>query len=538
MKLGAKLIGGFLLVAVVALVIGLFGYLQIHRLEMADAKMYQRITHPLGQLVKISTDFQRIRTVLRGDFTRINGNPDEFLKLSSQVRELLHSIDKEAELYEKTIFSEDGKQFFDEFKKARNNYGVVVEHLFVMAKENRADEYFNYINGGAGGAGVKLQSSIAKLVELKIKHGGILADANRTLANSSGWTMTALAIFGALLAFIFGVLISRSITVPVANLVSNARRVAEGDLAVKVEVKSNDEIGILTGAFQTMTDNLRNTIQQVASTSSAVASAATRLQVTAEEMAKGSEEVVAQAQTVATADEEISATASDIANSCQRAATGAQDAASSASEGAQVVEQTVHSMEQIAARVHQTAVTVANLGERSDQIGTIIGTIEDIADQTNLLALNAAIEAARAGEQGRGFAVVADEVRALAERTTRATKEIGEMIRTIQSETRSAVSMMEEGVKDVEQGTAKAACSGEALQSIQKDVNQVSLQISQVATAAEEQTATINDISNNMQRITVVIEKTSSGAQESATSASLLSVMANDLQEIVRRFRL
>jgi methyl-accepting chemotaxis protein len=188
--------------------------------------------------------------------------------------------------------------------------------------------------------------------------------------------------------------------------------------------------------------------------------------------------------------------------------------------------------------VKESAKTVGSLGSRSDQIGAIIGTIEDIADQTNLLALNAAIEAARAGEQGRGFAVVADEVRALAERTTRATREIGEMIKAIQNETRGAVTAMEMGVHQVESGTEEAAKSGQALQEILQQVNDVAMQVNQIATAAEEQTATTREISRNMQQITEVVQQTSQGAQDSATAASRLSGNAEELQKLVQHFKL
>jgi methyl-accepting chemotaxis protein len=193
---------------------------------------------------------------------------------------------------------------------------------------------------------------------------------------------------------------------------------------------------------------------------------------------------------------------------------------------------------QINARVQESALTVESLGQRSDQIGAIIGTIEDIADQTNLLALNAAIEAARAGEQGRGFAVVADEVRALAERTTRATKEIGEMIKAIQKETKGAVTAMEQGVREVEAGTTEAARSGEALRDILVQVNDVTMQVNQIATAAEEQTATTSEISSNMQQITDVVRQTSQGASESATAAAQLNGNAEELQRLVRQFKL
>jgi methyl-accepting chemotaxis protein len=195
-------------------------------------------------------------------------------------------------------------------------------------------------------------------------------------------------------------------------------------------------------------------------------------------------------------------------------------------------------MGQIAEKVQETAKTVESLGARSDQIGAIIGTIEDIADQTNLLALNAAIEAARAGEQGRGFAVVADEVRALAERTTRATREIGEMIKAIQNETKGAVAAMEQGVSQVEMGTIEAARSGEALRDILEQINAVAMQVNQIATAAEEQTATTGEISRNMQQIIEVVHQTSFGAQESATAAAQLSGNAEELQRLIRQFKL
>ena len=241
---------------------------------------------------------------------------------------------------------------------------------------------------------------------------------------------------------------------------------------------------------------------------------------------------------MATAGEEMAATSGDIAHNCQMAADGARLVSDEAMKGSSIIQASIQVMGHISERVSATAATVDTLGQRSDQIGQIIGTIEDIADQTNLLALNAAIEAARAGEQGRGFAVVADEVRALAERTTKATREIGEMIKAIQSGTKGAVEEIKESVAEVEKGTENSVRSGEALEEIIQKVTEVTMQINCIVTAAEEQTATTGEISQNIQRVTAVIHQNTRGATETAAAAATLSLQSEQLQRLVGRFKL
>jgi methyl-accepting chemotaxis protein len=368
-----------------------------------------------------------------------------------------------------------------------------------------------------------------------------LNDASHKQAISASqkvlFTLAGAILFSIIATIALSYLINRIIMAPIRSTVQVIESMAGGDLTKRIDVNSSDEIGNMARNLNDFIDSLQNTMRSFGNNAVELASASEELNNTSNRIATGAEHVAAQSATVATAGEEMSATSGDIAQNCQMAAEGAQRASKSAQNGAEVVEKTVAVMGQIAEKVQETARTVESLGARSDQIGNIIGTIEDIADQTNLLALNAAIEAARAGEQGRGFAVVADEVRALAERTTRATREIGEMIKAIQSETKGAVAAMEQGVRQVETGTEEAAKSGAALREILEQVNDVAMQVNQIATAAEEQTATTSEISSNMHQITDVVQETSRGAQESSGAAHRLSGLASELQNAVSRFR-
>ena len=312
----------------------------------------------------------------------------------------------------------------------------------------------------------------------------------------------------------------------------------EGDLTKRIPVTSTCEFGEVSRLFNDFVVKIHDTIVQVARNSKLVASSSGEIRSVTEQMATAAEEVSAQAGIVATAGEEMAATTAEIAQNCLMVAENSRNANETALRGSQVVQQTLAVMNRIADRVKESAQTVESLGARGEQIGEIVGTIQDIADQTNLLALNAAIEAARAGEQGRGFAVVADEVRALAERTTKATKEIAAMIKSIQQETRVAVSSMEEGVREVATGTSDASRSGEALEEILRQIGEVNMQVNQIATAAEQQTATTSEISGNIQQITNVIGQTTRGAHESANATSELARLTEDLQGLVSRFRL
>lgn len=379
---------------------------------------------------------------------------------------------------------------------------------------------------------------VATLVSENIKAGEDTFKNETAAFKSSFALMSAIIALSVIGAFFLGIFIARSVAGPLKMVFDAMTKLAAGDLSVRCAVDTRDEMGQLAAEVNIMADRLNQTISTVAQSGIEVASAANQLHSTSEQIATGTEQVAAQTQTVATASDEMSATTSDIARSCHMAADNAGKVNQAAMTSSEIVQKTISVMNQISSRVKESAQKVETLGARSEEIGEIVGTIEDIADQTNLLALNAAIEAARAGEQGRGFAVVADEVRALAERTTNATRQIAQTIKTIQQETKGAVDAMVEGVKEVEIGTSEAARSGEALESILEQIGSLSTQVNQIATAAEEQNATTGEITNNIQQIASVVQLTANGSQESSSAAAELARLAEDLRFQVEQFKL
>ncbi len=332
--------------------------------------------------------------------------------------------------------------------------------------------------------------------------------------------------------------IKKSATAPIAGLVSLMGDIAHGDLTQKIDVTSEDEIGELSENANKMVDDINNTLSQVLATTKMVTSSANELSKDSAQIVDGAKSQSDKSTNVATAMEEMSATVTEIAKNSGEAANASKEARDMAVKGGDVVKKTLDGMGRIASSVERSANTIKVLEKSSAQIGEIVKVIDDIADQTNLLALNAAIEAARAGEQGRGFAVVADEVRKLAEKTSKATKEIADMIKGIQVDTKNAVSAMDEGTKEGKAGVSLAIEAGTALDKIVETVKKVSDMIAQIATAAEEQSATTEEITRNIGSIAEVSKDTMTKAEASSSVTEEMKKLAEELESLVNRFKL
>jgi methyl-accepting chemotaxis protein len=325
---------------------------------------------------------------------------------------------------------------------------------------------------------------------------------------------------------------------PLVNMVDTANKLADGDLTFSVIVDRKDEIGQLLEAMSNMVGKWRHVVKEVKSASDNIASAGHQLSTSAEQMSRGSSEQSGRASQVATATEEMSQTVVDIARNAGNIAASSAETLKLARAGETIVHKSVNEVKEIAQTVDESARFVRSLGERSIHIGEIVNVINDIADQTNLLALNAAIEAARAGEQGRGFAVVADEVRKLAERTAKATSEISNMIKAIKDEVFKAIDSMENVSSKVNTGVELSSQAGDALEIIVKHADELQIMVQQIASATEEMSATADEVSKDIEQIAIVSKESSSASEQTTQAALELSNLSTNLQRTIGEFRL
>jgi len=441
---------------------------------------------------------------------------------------------------EKLLVTEEGRRLLGKTQHAMEQYDPILQRALGLQSAGKTGEAIDLILGAeANAARAEVDQSIADFMGYSAKLK--TAARNQQAASQASvvvW-IVGLAVAGLVVGGLVAALIARSIASAVSRMVAMLEEVAANNLAIEdMEIASQDELGQAASALNSMKNNLKAIVQSIASTAEHVASASEEISASAAQMANGSETQKDQVHQIATAMQEMSSTVHEVSESCNKAADSARQTSETARQGGAIVEDTLGHMRSIAGSVRETAQKVQELGSRSDQIGKIVGVIDDIADQTNLLALNAAIEAARAGEQGRGFAVVADEVRKLAERTTKATKEIAEMIQSVQTETRGAVEKMQSGTQQVEKGVEVTAKAGESLKQIIGQAEHVGEMVTHIATAANEQSSTTETVNANMDQINKLVAESAEGAQQSAQACEQLSSLALELQNLVSRFKL
>lgn len=351
-------------------------------------------------------------------------------------------------------------------------------------------------------------------------------------------TMYCLFAVLSLLIPVISMWLIRSILRPLRSMMTVLEQAKkDADLTARAEASRRDEIGHLARNFNAFVDRVQNLIIDVRRATNDVAAASTEIVSSAEEIASNMSQTESQVQSMNSLVKDASSSVDQVVDQSRQASESAKASGQVAQQGGSTVEHTIVGMQEIHETVAQSAKSVEQLGKRGEEIGVVITVINDIADQTNLLALNAAIEAARAGEHGRGFAVVADEVRKLADRTTKATQEISESISTIQAETERAVTGMEAGTKQVQQGVEAASQAGESLKQIVGSTNEVACLIEGITNSADHQHQVSYQLNEGISEISAVATQAAAGTQQAAAAAQQLSTQCHSLYSMLNQFK-
>ena len=533
LKIRAKLILSFGLLALIASVIGYFGYTGIGDVKLNQDALYGDSFTMISQL---SETGEMVLTARGNLLAALNAPTDELKqKYLATLDDLCPKVDAFVEKFSHENLDKEEQTLFPQFKDAWSKYNPIIHRAAGLISQKKNAEAVSLIYGEGLQPVTTCRQTLDALVEWNRTTAAELDKDTDSDAKTAMNQMMALLFLGVAVSIGLGFLVANVIRKPIQQVIEN---INNADLNSRFNSERKDEVGDLQRSFDTFVTSIKETLLQVTESASAVASASSEISSSTEQMAAGAQEQTSQASEVASAVEEMTKTIVENSKNASNTADTAKEAKKAAEQGGTVVEETVVGMKRIAGVVKESAGTVKELGKSSDQIGEIIGVIDDIADQTNLLALNAAIEAARAGEQGRGFAVVADEVRKLAERTTKATKEIAGMIRKIQGDTKGAVASMEEGTKQVDDGIRLADKAGESLREIVGVSQKVTDMVAQIAAASEQQSSASEQISKNVEAISAVTGETAQGVQQIARAAEDLNRLTENLQHLVAKFNL
>ncbi|MDG5901828.1 methyl-accepting chemotaxis protein [Shewanella xiamenensis] len=384
-----------------------------------------------------------------------------------------------------------------------------------------------------------ISGKISELIALQIKIAGQERAAANEIYHSSIAIFATLAGLAMLTSILIGLWVNRSVMNPINDIVRNLKTIRQdSDLTVKFRTFNDDELGLISTSLTQVIEHLRGILHSIAEAANTVNSSATELSSFTQETNKRMQQQQAETEQTATAMNEMTATVAEVAQSTSAAADSAKDADNYAANGNRIVIDSISSMSQLSEQIQKTAQVIGFLSNESQSIGRVLDVIKSIAEQTNLLALNAAIEAARAGEQGRGFAVVADEVRTLAQRTQKSTQEIEAMIATLQKGVKEAVNAMEVGIKQVDDANNKANEAGQALKEIVASVDNIAELNAHIATAAEEQSSVAESINRSIIAISDITDDSTRSAHELSESVINLTKLASSMRNQVSAFRL
>ncbi|WAF83877.1 methyl-accepting chemotaxis protein [Metapseudomonas otitidis] len=534
-RIGLRSALAFSTLGLLLVLLGLIALYQMNRMDDMSAEVDTNWLPSIMAVNDMSAASSRIRAmtlryaIVKGDFRGTT------LTSLQKAESALETAERR---YEPMIASPDERRLYDAYKVARDRYMEQSRLTVSQTQAGNSEEARHTVEQKLGDYAEQLANALGELARINsegAKRASAASDA--TFDNAVTLVIVVIAI-AVVLTTLLAVIFTRSIILPLAQAVDVARVVASGNLTHRIEAQGQDEPAHLLRSLQDMQSSLRSTIQHIADSSSQLASASEELHAVTEDSTRGLHQQNTEIEQAATAVNEMTTAVEEVARNAVSTSEASKQADHTARSGREQVGQAVNSIAQLAGDVANTSSKVEELADNVRDISQVLAVIRSIAEQTNLLALNAAIEAARAGEQGRGFAVVADEVRALAHRTQQSTQEIEQMINTIQQGTSQAVTSMQSSRERVDFTLEVARAAGAALDEIALAISSINERNLVIASASEEQAHVAREVDRNLVNIRDLSLQTSAGADQTSAASQELSRLAIDLNGVVQRFQL
>ncbi|MCF5508078.1 MULTISPECIES: methyl-accepting chemotaxis protein [unclassified Pseudomonas] len=536
MNIAPRAFLGFAFIGALMLLLGVFALNQMSKIRAAT----EDITSASVPSIRALDEFTQLTLRLRVLSYRLltNREPDVQQKTLEAFELRNQQIRTAQDIYEKLITSTEERSAYNEYVRLLGQYRQIEERMKSLSRANQVNELRSLLNTELLDNSEQVNAVLTRLLDINND------DANATNQRAKGQydmafdLVVGLLVVATALTLLFAWLLTRSITLPIAQALEAAEEVAEGNLTRPITVDGNDEAGRLLAAMAKMQHKLRDTLQRIAGSATQLASAAEELNAVTDESARGLTQQNNEIEQAATAVNEMTSAVEEVARNAVSTSEASRNATTSAGDGRDLVQETVSAIERMSTDVQATASLIGDLANESRDIGKVLDVIRGLADQTNLLALNAAIEAARAGEAGRGFAVVADEVRALAHRTQQSTSEIERMIGSIQTGTEHAVDSMRNSTERAESTLNIARGAGLSLDTINTAIVEINERNLVIASAAEEQAQVAREVDRNLVNIRDLSVQSATGASQTSAASGELSRLAVDLNGMVGRFRL
>ncbi|MCR3908664.1 methyl-accepting chemotaxis protein [Aeromonas hydrophila] len=546
MTIGKKLTAGFAVLGLMMAFIGGFSLLQFGNMNRAAIGFTDSI---LPAVVRTSTLGETINTLRRYelDVFLVAADPQQRAHYRDLSEQSLQEVARQVKAHDATIWAEDveERRTFDIVKQDWDKYVALHQRVRLMQDGGQLAEAQQLFMS----EGVTLYTNLAKSVAdlIRINHGYSVNSRAQVVEafDSAKLSIIIALLLGLGLAAVLSTVLTRQIRDPLVMLARQAQRIASGDLG-KGELQEwirgsrfkRDELGQLGAAIDRMQGALADLVSEIAGSVSQLSSAVEEVSAISEQSATGMARQQSEVSQVATAMNEMQSTVNEVARNTTDAMSAAKDASRTSTQGNQVVRSAISSIEEVSVKIEQAGAVVQQLEQDSNNISMVLDVIRGIAEQTNLLALNAAIEAARAGEQGRGFAVVADEVRSLAQRTQNSTAEISKMIEVLQERTAEAGSAMQLSRQQMQESVGLAREAGSSIDTINGAVTQITDMNTLIATATEEQNAVTEELNRSIVNIHNAADENALGAQQTAQACVELSKLANTLHHMTQRFTL